>query len=527
MGILDRFKRKEVTGITEKQPEASVQTGICNYYSLSFDGENTPYELGNPINFELDYYAIRLRAWESFIKSDLLQNAIKKYCLWVIGSGLKLQSDPLADVLRANGISITDAQASALSEMIESKFRLFANSSHSSYSGNVNETLHDLAAEGLKNAILSGDVLVLERYDGENTTTQIIDGGFIRDPFGTDYFDQAARRGNTITKGVEVDSKGTHVAYYVYTGALKYDRILARGEKTGRLQAWLMYGMKNKINDVRGMSLLTAVLETIAKIDRYKDAAVSAAQENQNIPFTFEHGSSSDGEDPMARELANTMSGGKGTAPETSFDQCKGLADKVAISTTKKVYNLPIGAKLVRNNFQTDINFEQFYKVNANIIYATIGISPEVATELYGGAYSGSRAALKGLEHKMNVDRTVILKRQFYHPIYSYWLDINVIQGKITAPGYLNALQTKNLEVLESYRNNRFIGAGVPHIDPKKEADAERVKLGKGLINMPLTTIEQSMENLATGDYNGMIKKVTNEKEYGKDLLIIDAPVTE
>ena len=490
-----------------------------NYWNgenmTTFDGEKTPMELGTAKDIYVDYYSLRARSWEAFLKTDVVQNAIKKYCLWIIGSGLKLQSDPVEHILLKNNVS-KESIAKFISAS-ESNFRLFAKIKESTY--NQNQNLHSLGAEALKNAILSGDILCINRYNGKNVTFETIDGYYIQDPLGTKYFDEAIKKGNRIINGVEINDKGTHIAYYILEDGYQYRRIEARSKDNKTIYAWLFYGLKYKNHDVRGTSLLAAVLETANKMDRYKEATLGAAEENAKIPYTIEHNQFSTGENPLAKQLVQSLGKGSGTAPET-YEACNSVATKVAQTTEKQVYNMPVGSQLKRNAGPTDKDFGEFFGVNADIVYATIGIPPEVAMDKFGGAYSGSRAALKSWEYKMFVDRTNYLTNQFYKPFYSFWLDIEILKNNIPAPSYLQALNNNDFMILEAYRNCRFIGTTVPHIDPLKEINAERKKLGSDFDTIPLTTAEQSCEALNTGDYSAVVKKAIVEKKLGNEFII-------
>jgi len=51
-----------------------------------------------------------------------------------------------------------------------------------------------------------------------------------------------------------------------------------------------------------------------------------------------------------------------------------------------------------------------------------------------------------------------------------------------------------------AFNLSRWIGAPVPHIDPLKEAKAEREKLGSLGKDVPLTTVEKATESLGTGE---------------------------
>ena len=478
---------------------------------IPFDGEKTPYELGTPIDEFPDYYSLRVRSWSAFLRSDIVQNVIRKYILWVVGQGLKIQYDPVNLVLNEQGVNLSDEYT----ENIETKFRLFCNSKNSTYNKLTN--LHVLASEALKNAIISGDVLIILRYN-KSLTVELIDGVFIQTPIGSNYETEANKKGNIIFQGVEINKKGEHIAYYIADDNGGYNRILSRGSRTGRLQAWLMYGLKYKLNDTRGMSLLTAVIETANKMDRYKDATLNAAEENSNVIYSIKHGANSTGENPMVKEFVQSMGKNKGTAPETKTD-CEQVASKIAQKTKGMAYNLPVDSEIDRTAYNVDPNYKSFYEVNIDLVYATLGIAPEVALDRFGGSYSSSRAALKGWEYKLMVDRKNIMSEEFYKPIFNYWFDINVFNQKIDAPGYLEFYQNKDDLLIEAYLNSRFIGRGVPHIDPSKEVNAIRSKLGKIFENVPLETLDQATEELNTGDFSTIIKKTNNEKNLASDFI--------
>jgi hypothetical protein len=93
------------------------------------------------------------------------------------------------------------------------------------------------------------------------------------------------------------------------------------------------------------------------------------------------------------------------------------------------------------------------------------------------------------------------------------WLEIEVLKSKVSAPGYLKAIQQKNWFALEAYSNARFTGANIPHIDPKKEADAIRLMLGTDLAHVPLINLEQATERMNAGDWNENHKKHLEEQK--------------
>lgn len=504
------FRKKDSQKYTGPSVNSSpsailIQEGVSlGYYMqnmIAFDGEKTPLELGNPYDFIIDYYKMRQRAWEAFLTTDIIQNAIEKILLWSVGSGLKLQSEPIESIIGNN-------EYSQSIKSIEDQYRLFASMNYSSY--NNNENLHSIASEAMKNAMLSGDCLIIARYDSD-VNIQIVDGGYIYTPL-----DKIGEK--NIINGVKVDSTGKHISYFVNTGYNKYTEVKAYNS-IGQRVAWLMYGRKYKIDDVRGMSLLSAVLETAAKLDRYKEATVGSAEENAKIPYTIEHNQFSTGENPLVNQLAQSLGKGNGSAPETKDIDPNILATKIAQTTAKQTYNMPIGSTLKRHEAKVDIEFGDFFINNLDIIYATLGIPAEVALDKFEGSYSSSRAALKSWEYNLLVKRQKILTNQFYKPIYDFWLDLKIFTGEFNLNGYIKAFRKNNYNILGAYRNCRFIGAAVPHIDPLKEVNAARKKLGTEFDSVPLSSVEQVCEELNSGDFQQVIIKAKNEKSISSDFI--------
>lgn len=249
-------------------------------------------------------------------------------------------------------------------------------------------------------------------------------------------------------------------------------------------------------------------MESIKKIDRYREATVGSAEERQKIVYAIEHNVTSTGENPHLNQARAAFNADAET--QTGKIDGEAIATKVAITTNKQVINMGIGSQLKSLEAKNELYYKDFYTVNINSIASSIGIPPEVALSKYDSNFSASRAALKDWEH------TIIVKRgdfsfQFYQNIFNFWFEVQVLLNKIQAPGFLEALAKGNDMVIESYRNARFVGANVPHIDPVKEVTAERMKLGNKFV--PLTTVEAATEAVNGGDYDTNVEQVIKEVE--------------
>lgn len=485
-------------------------------FNISYDGEKNSGELGAPLKYHLDYRSLRLRSWQSYLDNEITQTAIKKFVLWVIGGGLKLQSEPVESVLSSEGVTINSDE---FSKTVEDRFKLFSEQKSTDFSDLVN--LNAIANTTYLNAIVGGDVLVVQRVVKGQLKIELIDGSHIKNPvFGTKI-----PKSHELKNGIETNKRGEHVKYWVQQVDGTYKTIRAKGAKMGREMAFMVYGLKYRLDDNRGIPLIATTLETLQKLDRYKEATVGSAEERAKIPYFIEHGQSSSGENPMTQNMATAFNIDAKQEIATDINGQQ-LADKIAVSMNKQVYNLPVDSKIVSTDTKSDIHFNEFYTPMVQGICSAMGIPPDVALSLYNGSFSASRAALKDWEHTLNVERKKF-SDQFYKKIYSFWLELEVLKNKVQAPGYINLLTTNNEMGIAAYQHARFIGANVPHIDPVKEVAAERLKLGKSGENIPLTTSEAATEALNGGDYESNALQYAKELEKSKDAGITTETQTE
>lgn len=506
--------RNEIQGLKGDLIEAHNTSNFTPLFHFGYNGEKNTGELGVITKYHLEYDNLRHRSWKAYLDDEVASTIINRYVMWIIGKGLKYQSEPVESILKEEKIELNIEE---FTTTVEDRFFVYGKSKMFDYK--KIDSLNGIAKTTYINAIVGGDVLVIPRVIKGNLNVQLVDGSHIKTPPFGDHQTEAAKRGNIIKNGIEENPKGEHVAFYVqkrndasgFQASLEFDRIPAKGVRTGRKTAFLVYGLRYRLDDNRGIPILSTILETLKKLDRYKEAIVGTLEERAKIVYQIVHQEFSTGETPLQAQLAKTRSidGGKDVATDVHGKQ---LADNIAVTTNKSTYNMPQGARMEAIEARTDTNFKDFYLPNVHLACAAIGIPPEVALSKYDSNFSASRAALKDWEHTIEVDRAAF-SYQFYEPLKDYWFELEVLKGKIFSPGFLNALLSKNQMVIDAYLNGRFVGANVPHIDPLKEVAAERAKLGPTLANAPLTTVENATEALNGGDSRSNIKKAGKELE--------------
>jgi len=488
-------------------------------FSVGYNGEKNMGEIGPIKKYWLDHNGLSLRSWQSYLESEVTQTIIRKFVLWIIGQGLKAQSEPSKEVLKSEKINL-DIQA--FSKTVESRFAVFARSNASDYSKMQNLNL--LASTGFINTLVGGDVLVILRYQNGSVNVQLVDGCHLCSPLlGNDSQPQYINNGNRIQNGIELSPSNEHVAYYVRKkNSLETQRIEAINPINGLRTAYLVPGLRYRLDNTRSIPVIAPVLETLKKMERYKEATLGSAEERQKIVYAIEHELGSTGDSPLIQGLAAAFDAdATGDLPITQ--EGEQLANKVNATTNKQTYNMPIGSHLKSLESKNELYFKDFYNVNIDLICASLTIPPNVAMSKYDSNFSASRAALKEWEHTINVTRDAFANA-FYQPIYEFWLETEILKNKVSAPGYLKAKNDGNDMVLFAYRGVRWVGPNVPHIDPKKEVDAERAKLGDAAGAIPLTTVEAATEALNGGYSSSNMEQFALELEESKKLKITAPP---
>ncbi len=498
-------------------PQARVSDGAGRYNiigGITFGGEKNIGEMGPVKVYTLGYAELRARSWQLFLESETVKIITRRYVTWMIGAGLKLQAEPIADVIEEEGGKIDKQE---FSRKVEQRWKLYVNSKLVSHDNQKN--LNQIASEAYKNAVVGGDLLVILRYQDNQLTVQLVDGDNIVSPmWGTESYPQELEKGNKIINGIEVNSRGQHVAYWVRkegSFVFETERIPVKGTKSGMTMAYMVYGDRYRIDNYRGIPLLAVMFETSKKLERYKEATVGSAEERQKIALAVEHTAVSTGESPFLNQTARAMNVGQGNEmPEDDYGNQ--LQSRVTATTNKQAINLPVGAKLVTVEGKQELYFKDFFGGVFDIASASAEMPPNVAMSKYDSNFSASRAAFKDWENTLRIGR-YYFATDFYQPIYEFWLEVQILNDKIKAPGYLEARIQKNETMLAAYRNARYVGAPVPHIDPVKEVQAERLKLGTAGAHLPLTNHEQATEAIGGGDSESNIEQFKDELESCKE----------
>jgi capsid protein len=490
-----------------------------NEQVLIYNGEKTLGEMGRPIHYVPDYYTLATRSWQAYLDSPLAGSIVDKFMNWIIGEGLKLKANPSILVLQSEGVNMSKKQREQFNDMVEARFTVWGLSKTSSLTNEMN--FIELTREVYLNSKISGDILVILKYIDGVLKVQMIDGANVINPSLSQYKDAL------INNGVQKDPKtGKVIGYHVRQGKFMDTEFIPAYSDTGIRTAFLVKGNRWRIGYDRGLPIIASVLSTLSKIDAYRDATLASAEEIAKIVYQVVHQNYSDGSNPdmqtMVSLVQNAMDANN-TQTLPVDDAGNELANKVAVTTGKRAFNNPIGAKIETiNKGQNVEGFDKFHEINTLVICACIGIPMNIAMSLYTDSFSASRAATKDWDHTMDVER-FLTDSQFLSYVYKFWLFTEIAKNKITAPGYITAFFEGNTITKEAYEIARFTGPHFPHIDPDKEVKAQRRMLGPLADHLSLTTIQESMEELGTGDSDSVMEQFADEIKIGTELGLVPA----
>lgn len=478
--------------------------------SIRYDGEKNPGELGVIKRYYPDYRALRLRSYQAYAESDVVQAVIESYIDWVIGKGLRPQVKPDKDTLEEKGIGI---DIEAFARQVERHYKLYLYSRKSVYDQETN--LAFKMREVLRQTLLGGDSLIVLNIDEfNNMSVKCYDGEYVYSPMLGGEQQMARRRGNELSYGVEMEPSGKHVAYYVWDGT-EHRRILAYDPNTGMRMAYLVYARKLRYDHVRGVPLIMAIIESVKKMDRYKESMLAGAEERAKIAYQIVHNEGSTEENPLIDNVRSSLSLNEridGAANDRFNDGIK-LQNKIASTTGRTVFNMPVESELKALASDVEFSFKDFFSTNLLPLCAAVGVPVEVAMKKFDNSFSSSRASLKMWEHNMKISR-YDFSFHFNEPIYKMWLIMADIKGDINAPGLFESIAVNgDFMLYEAYTKIHFVGPTVPHVDPMAEVKAERHKLGPKGANVPLTTPEAAAMNLGGGDIDDIKESFTQQIE--------------
>lgn len=507
------------SAITAKSEVASAQAyggarnqGIEVVYS---DGEKNVGQMGPPIHYVYNYESVRVRGRQLYNESDIAKTFINNYVEWICGAGLKMQAEPMDDVINAGKGTKFDKKK--FIREAESRFRLHMESRFSTHSNNISGQLQFRSA--VLEAIIEGDCLIVDRVKNGYPTIDVISGRKVKSP-GYPHSIEIQNRGNKEYEGVEIDKNGTHVAFYVQNDDWTFTRIEAIGKKTGRKQASLMYGIDLPVGAVRGLPIMIASFENIKNCTDLIGSAVSGAVKAANMAVIVEHNHFSTGEGLSMQGMIEAANAGEPKDQQLeSYGTIDELKRNVVAMGADQLVNAPIGATVKTIPATSNTNISGFLESVLIPIGASTGLPYEMAMMVFKNSFSASRmSANSALQIFLN--RRALYTPAYYGMAYEIFVELEVLFGRITATGFMDAILSNDHITKEAYLKSRYVGPRPPQADPAKEMKGIILAIQHGL-----KTHEQAAEEIGGSDYYTNIETLGDEykemmKLFPKEFLL-------
>lgn len=450
----------------------SIVTGDLPPYSRIgwWNGQKFPGGMPSVDFLTTDYWTLRAHSNALFKRNLYARGIIRRIVTNEINVGLHLECTPEEKLLGYGEDELAD-----WSEDVENRFKLWE---RDPWLCDTEErlTFGELQAQGRMEAIIAGDVLVVLRQFQPTglPRLQLIDGGKVRTPLAKTNL----REGSRIEHGVELDSQGRQVAYWVSQRDGTSKRLPAWGEKSGRRLAWLLYGTEKRVDEVRGEPLLSLVVQSLKEIDQYRDSTQRKALVLSMLAMFVQKSVDKPGTMPIAggaiRRGVDVAQDSKGAARKfRAAELLPGLTiDELQPGEEPKA-------------FQHQGALEGFGEFEEAIIQGVawaLEIPPEILRLSFSHNYSASQAAINEYKMTLNKHRSSF-GTGFCQPVYIEWMVAAALSGKLAAPRLLESWRDAKLyDVFGAWTSSDWTGAIKPAVDLSKLVKGYTEMIAQGLI---------------------------------------------
>ncbi len=446
-----------------------------------------------------DYWTLRQRSSQLFDQNHYAKGIIGRFVTNMINTGLTPEIRPDEIIL-----GIDEDKLAEWSEDVESRFHIWSKDPRSC-DFKKQSTFGKIQRQAYREALIDGDVLVVLR---QSTITrlpevELINGSKVRTPLGSGP--DSLRQGHVIIEGVELDAKRRVVAYWVdQKDDLESKRIPAFGERTKRRTAWLVFATEKRVDRVRGMPLLSIILQSLKEIERYRDSVQRKAVINSLLAMFIKKTVDKPGTRPVTgganrkQSIVETDS----TGQQRKFN--------IAQHNPGLVFEeLQVGEEPVAFGGQgTDVNFKVFEEAILQSMAWALGIPPEILTLSFTNNYSASQAAINEFKMLLN-ELWSDWGETFCTPIEREWLISEILNGKIQADGLIQAWRDPmQQDIFGAWTLVDWFGSIKPSTDMRKQGLGSEI-----LVKQGWSTNSKESRMLTGSKFSVNIKRLKRENK--------------
>lgn len=482
--LLDRFVAYVAPQAALKRLQARRALALVNSYegaSRSRRGVASESAIGGgPIaDLTFDLPALRARSRALYRNSAIPRGAINEKVSIVVGPGHIVSPQIDFELL-----GISQGEAQEWEGRASQLWRMHAKSENIHAGRTLN--FAELEALILKSTLLSGDVLVLDRFKRRpgaiaSTCFQLIEGDRLASPVGKigDARESDGVRRDADGEPTHYHILDEHPGEFTTTAGLKGKWYAAYAPDGARRIRHLMFAKRP--GQVRGEPFLAPVIEAMAQLKRYSEAELMAAVVNSCFAITSTT--------PDGTGLALTeeqVAGGSGSSATPGID----------IVEPGSIVNLAEGETI--EGFTPErpsANFDPFFRSIVSQMAVALDTTEEVLMRSFKASYSASRGAIE-VAYRFCQSYDSWLVSKFCQPAYEAFIAEQVANGQLSAPGFFGDPVRR-----AAWCGAQWTGPARISLNPKAEADADSVDLELGVTNKFLVAAKrgQILEQVIAG----------------------------
>lgn len=492
---------------TPRAQNSGYSEGGASHNNKSLKGYN-PRKLGYKADIGANLSTLRDRSADLAINTPVGTAAINTSTTHTVGAGLNVFPRPKFQIL---GISAEDARAWA--RKVRAEFDLWADSKDCDIYRKNN--LYDMQSIAYQGYLTDGDSFAVFRRKPATSDMpytlrlQLIEGNRVSNPLTTSTYATGdptgvealnSDNGNRILNGVEIDTDGAIVAYWVSNQVpgepvssllTTWARVEAYGKRTS-IPNVLQISNDTRPEQYRGVPYLAPVIETLKQVYRYTNAELTSAIIKSYFALFF------------TEAVTNSGSLNDMLADNGVDDPTEPVVDVSEYNLGPGTLNaLPKGVDVKSvdaSNAQS--TFEVFSTQLIKQVGAALNQPYEVLMKNFNSSYSASRAAMLQAweEYKL---RRKWFARDFCQPIYEIWLMEAVANGRIEAPGFFD-----DPLIRKAWCNADWFGPTMSILDPVKDMNGSTLRVENGV-----STREREAAEMTGTDLEENIAQLAFEKQ--------------
>lgn len=430
----------------------------------------------------LDQYRLRQNSRNAQLDSVQAQSITKRMVDNEIGTGLVLESTPVASML-----GLTEQEAERKGNEISQRFDMWAKSTDSTISETQN--FYQLQWQAGLYQQRDNDFLTKFRYKGDRRLISSLQVGLV-DPdqligYGLTYTDGIQ---NNTSDGIERDGNGKETAYWLTVKTannfLTQKRIPAFGARSGRRM--MSHCFRPEFADQgRGFSLDAHHLQNFRNLEDFDLSHIRKAIAQSQLTMFVKPSPDADASNPY--EGLTSDRAGTSTVGQSSSIAGNGIATvdftampeaTMDVPGSVGMFNLTAGEDMKVGDQNAPIDsYAEFVDSYTAYLAASRGMPIEVLLMRFKNNYSASRATLLLHWNLLRMWRANLVA-QSLHPIYTAWLGEEIAAGRVNLPGWSDP------RMRAAWVAGRWNGTPLPNIDPGVTAKAHKLEVELGATNL-------------------------------------------